>query len=496
MGINKTLQKDLAADWTLPYRHQFCPEIEDETLKNFLGGDPDNYDKEILRDAHSRAVLLKLELGIIAKGFVIKPASTKLKDRKIVETIETILQEGIEDKVCASLWEAIGKGWAFAEILWEQKDGLIVPHDIRGRPQWRFQFRPPKSHDMTGVTTHQGYEVWLTNGWSRHGELLTGDKHRKILCFSWGSKTANPHGRGLYETAWWICKIRKDLIKFSLTAADKYASPVPYASVPPGTNVDDIDKFLSSISQQAWGRIPDGVRVDVLESAKSGVADYVSLIDLFADELSKLFLGSTLTIQMGKVGSFAAVKAHQQEADTLVTAYAKALTMPLQQLINWICEINYPNVIPPKIFAKPSTEDLDVKAERDAKIAKATGKLLDTTYAETTYNLKLQRKTMSSDVSNFSQYFELDQPGLKSTPELIQEQYSSPAIFNEWNELIKKEAQNISTLQFLSDSEKYQLLNDRLTEMYGELPSEILYNSLGQAMSLSRLSGEHEITPQ
>lgn len=488
MGINKTLQKDLATDWTLPYRHQFAPELEDETLKNFLGGDPSNYDKEILRDAHSRAVLLKVELGIVEKGFFIKPASTKLKDRKIAETIDILLKDGIEDKICASLWEAIGKGWAFAEILWEQKNGLIVPRDIRGRPQWRFEFRPPRSQDTEGITTHQGYEVWLTNGWSRQGELLTGDKHRKILCFSWGSKTANPHGRGLYETAWWICKIRKDLIKFSLTAADKYASPVPYASVPPGVNVDDIDNFLSNVSQQAWGRVPEGVRVDILESAKSGVADYVSLIDLFADELSKLFLGSTLTIQMGKVGSFAAVKAHQQETDTLVTAYAKALTMPLQQLIDWICELNYPNVEPPKIFANPSTEDLDVKAERDAKVAKAAGRLLDVAYAETTYGLKFQSKPETlNDVSTFAQQFD------KSTVELIQEKYANPEVFREWNQLIKKEAQDISKLQFLSDSEKYQLLNDRLTEMYGELPSEVMYNMLGQAMALSRLSGEYEM---
>lgn len=493
MAINKTLQKDLTADWTLPYRHQFAPELEDETLKNFLGGDPANYDKEILRDAHSRAVLLKVELGIIEKGFSIKPASSKLKDRKIAETIDTLFKDGIEDKVCASLWEAIGKGWAFAEILWEQKNGLIVPRDIRGRPQWRFEFRPPEK-DMTGVTTHEGYGVWLTNGWSQDGELLTGDKHRKILCFSWGSSTANPHGRGLYETAWWICKIRKDLIKFSLTAADKYASPVPYASVPPGTNVDDIDRFLSSISQQAWGRIPDGVRVDVLESAKSGVADYVSLISLFADELSKLFLGSTLTIQIGAVGSFAAVKAHQQETDTLVTAYAKALARPLQQLIDWICELNYPNAIPPKVFANPSTEDLNIRAERDERIAKAAGKVLDSTYAETTYGLKLTSRSPLNDLSGFSQYF-ATQPD-KTTTELIQEKYANPETFNEWNEVVKKEAQDVSKLQFLSDSEKYQLLNDRLTEMYDELPSEVLYNMLGQAMALSRLSGEYEITPQ
>lgn len=491
MAINKTLQKDLAADWTLPYRHQFAPEIEDETLKQFLGCDPANYDREILRDAHSRAVLLKVELGIIEKGFSLKPSSTKLKDRKIAETIDTLLKNGIEDKACSSLWEAIGKGWSFAEVLWEQKNGLIVPRDIRGRPQWRFEFKPPRSLDTEGITTHQGYEVWLTNGWSNQGELLTGDKHRKILCFSWGSKTANPHGRGLYETAWWICKIRKDLIKFSLTAADKYASPVPYASVPPGVNVTDIDNFLSSISQQAWGRIPEGVKVDVLESAKSGVADYKALIDLFADELSKLFLGSTLTIKLGDVGSFAAVKAHQQETDTIITAYAKALCEPLQQLIDWICELNYPNADPPKIFANPSVEDLDVKAERDAKVALAAGKLLDTTYAETTYNLKLQSRTASiNDVSTFAQQFN------KSTPELIQEKYANPEMFIEWNQLIKKEAQNISKLQFLSDSEKYQLLNDRLTEMYSELPSEVLYNMMGQAMALSRLSGENEITPK
>lgn len=513
----KSLQKELASDRSSPWLYAGQdPPLEDRTLVEQLGGDVDLYDDVIRKDGHANAVIAKVESGIISQGFRVVPAKQKRQEQKAAQLVEEVFARGIEDDACRSLWDAVGKGYSFAEIFWEQRDGFIVPHAVVPRPQFRFRFKllDEADADSDAITKVGGYGIkLLTKTNPTDGEWLKGDKHRKILSVSYGSRSGNPYGRGLYECAYWLATIRKQLAKFALVAADKYASPVPYAIFEPGTSESVVEEFLDNISQGAWGKLPSGVQVAFLEAARNGVSDYHQLITLFADEMSKLFLGSTLTVQLGEVGSFAAAQQHSKEEDKAIKNYCRVLCHPLNTLARWIAELNYPSAMSPIILVNEGDEDLNIRAQRDEMIAKAAGRQLDPDYLEEKYGVRFLAQTEVSGITGttLTEPVSTERPRRTPLPVTFAEpmadidqaldsltdraiEQTQPIIQN-WNKTIANILEDIETdpkFANKKDSAKYAEASRRLSAIPG-LDKRQLNEIMGQVMTLGRAIGEYEI---
>ena len=112
--------------------------------------------------------------------------------------------------------------------------------------------------------------------------------------------------------------------------------------------------------------IPSSLILEIQEANKSSsAAIYEQLIDKMNAEISKAILGQTLTTEIGSTGSYAASNTHMGIRQDIIDSDKKLVEQTINQLIQWIYEINFSNAEIP-VFELYQEEDVDLAlAQRD-----------------------------------------------------------------------------------------------------------------------------------
>ncbi len=334
---------------------------EDDTLVARGGNKGLRIFDELKRDAHAGAVLAKRKLAVTSRPWSVEPASDSTLDKQAAELVEEALKYLRFNHVCKRLLEATLKGYAVSEVMWELRDGHVLPARVVARDPRRFVF---------------GFDDEL--------RLLTPEARldgepmppRKFIVHRRGADDDNPYGTGVGGMLFWPVFFKRNTITFWLTFADKFGSPTPIGKYPAGTEQPDKDRLLealAAIAQDTGITVPEGMVIELLEAKRSGGVDtYEALVRYMDEQMSKAVLGETMSTTAASSGLGSNQAGVQNDVRLEV---AKDDGDELDETINdtlvkWIVEFNLPGAQPPKLchdFEEP--EDLVKRAQRDKSLS-------------------------------------------------------------------------------------------------------------------------------
>lgn len=453
---------------------------QDDTLLTRGGGKGLKLYDEIERDAHAYAVLQKRKMAVIAREWKVEPGGDSTLDKRAAELVEAQLADIQFDVACLDLLDAILKGYAVGEIMWEMRGSEIAAAEVRPRDQRRFVFDAEKRlRLLTPDNMFDGIEV----------------PERKFIVHRFGAKDGNPYGLGLGTRLFWPVYFKRQDITFWLTFADKFGSPTSVGKYPPGAQPEEQHKLLAaaaSIAQDAAIVIPEGMMLELLEAKRSGSADAYERLARYLDEqISEAVLGETLSTNIGQTGSRAASETHNEVREELTDSDSDLLSAAINEtLCAWITELNLPGATPPTVWRRrPSNEkeEEDVRAKR-AEWLKTIGALgyepRDTEWFKEHFGLDVQRST---------------RPSLQPAPTAFAEPAASVDDDDEIDKVLAEELADFEPLMdsirdalqaALDDARNYEDFKRRLATILPNLDVTRLAELLARLGFAARLAGE------
>lgn len=459
-----TVQRDI----TFPAYAGVLREQDDTLLTRGAGKGLKLYD-ELERDCTVYGDMQKRKQAVIARAWQVDPASDDARDVKAADVVRRQLaSESLRfDDVCLKLLPAILKGFAVGEIMWGYDGAEIVATEIKPRNQRRFGFGDDyKLHLKVPENVIQGIEL----------------PERKFIVHSFGSDDGNPYGLGLGSRLFWPAFFKRKGITFWLTFVDKFASPTPLGEYPSGTSPADQATLLAALdalSQSAGVAIPQGMKIQLLEAARSGDAGYEKLCRYLDEQITFAILGEAASAKGGGGQAASAAITRNEVRLELVQADADLLSATLNRtLVKWIAEYNVPGATPPRVWRKVEAQkDLGAVAERDLNICKM-GFKPTVAYINETYGGEWTEAAPPPDKAGAAAFAELD-AGLTS-------QMDSEA-GDPWGAVVNHVAGLVKDATSLGD------LQGKLVEAYGALPLEDLRRVMAQGFQVAALAGMADV---
>ena len=430
--------------------------------------------KELLCDPQVFACVQSRKAGTLSLEWDLNRGSDKDKN---AELIINLLKKLDIRKIMNDILDATLFGFAPIEIIWGKVGNYILPLELKGKPPEWFCF-----DDENQLKFRTKEHCW--------GEELP---PRKFLCPQSNPSYENPYGERVLSRVFWSVTFKKGGLKFWGVFTEKYGMPHLIGKHPRGATKEETNTLadmLEEMVQDAIAVIPDDSSVEIQEANKSSsAAIYEQLIDKMNAEISKAILGQTLTTEIGSTGSYAASNTHFAIRQNIVDADKKLVEQTINQLIQWIYEINFVNTEVP-VFELYQEEDVDLTLAQRDKILSDTGVKFTKEYFIKNYGLEdedfdIQENILPTATPNFSEFKE-------ETP-IVQGQKQIEDLFKFLSEVeLSKQAQNmlsplISLLESCEDyKEAYELLTDK------NLKSKKFEQSLQKAMFLCELQGRSD----
>lgn len=351
--------------------------ITDPTLLARAGGLGIRLYDEIELDPHVYSVMQKRKMAVIARPWIVEPASSSRADKKAADLVRDQLNNmassellgeeaevpvgGNFDMMCLAQLDAIMKGYSVGEVMWDVIDGDIVATEVRARNQFRFNF---DDQFRLRLKTLNNFIP---------GDELPG---RKFVVHTFGAKDSNPLGLGLGSRLYWPAYFKRNGIVFWSTYLDKFGSPTPVGKYAPGSDKITQNQVLAaveSIAQDMGVVMPNDATLEFLEAKRAGTVTYEQFVKYMDDQISECVLGETMTTSArGGAGLNAGGQAQVQNEVRmeLVKADADLLSSTLNAtLVPWISRYNMPNANPPRVWRTvEETKDLGAQATRDKAI--------------------------------------------------------------------------------------------------------------------------------
>lgn len=363
---------------------------EDDTLITRGHGKGLKIYDELKRDAHAGAVLAKRKLAVTSRRWVVQAASKSAADVKAADLVRGALQHLRFNHIRKRLLEATLKGYAVGEVMWEVRDGLVLPERVIARDQRRFTFLTDGSLRL------------LTRENMIEGEELP---PRKFIVHRRGAEDDSPYGTGVGGMLFWPVFFKRNGITFWLTFADKFGSPTALGRYPTGSDAGEQNKLLAAlqaISQDAGIIVPQGMEVELLEAARSGSVDtYEKLVRYMDEQVSKAVLGETMSTTAAATG-LGSNQADVQNDVRLEVAMddADELDETINDtLVKWIVEFNMPGAGLPKVETE-FPEQMAKRAVRD-KVLVDMGLEPTDDYVEETYGEGWKKKAAPAPMLGF-----------------------------------------------------------------------------------------------
>jgi phage gp29-like protein len=322
-----------------------------------------NYElyKDLKRDGKVFSGLQKRKLALISRPWKVDPVEDGPQGQKDAEIVQAMLKRLMFDKVCSELLDALILGFVPAEVVWTERDNMIVPKRIVKRAQRRFVYvqTDPNAAPELRLLTAQN--------------MLTGEAlpQRKFVVHRVNPEDDNPYGTGLGLQLYWpVFFKRKGILSWN-KLNDRFGSPTPWGKYPNGAGAKEkgtLFDALKAMSNDGVLMTPDGMSIELLESKLTGsISTQKDLCAYMDNWISEVILSQESTSRTGATG--AAANEREDVRLDLVQADADLLSDTLNStLIEWICEFNglTPCTVS-RVIKKP--EDLLSASQTDVNIA-------------------------------------------------------------------------------------------------------------------------------
>lgn len=428
--------------------------------------------KELLCDSHVFACVQSRKAGVLSLEWEINRGLDKDETaEKVIDTIKKLdIYKLINDILDATLF-----GFQPIEIIWGRVDNLILPIELKAKPSEWFCFDDENQLKFRTKEHYFGEELPL----------------KKFLCPQSNPSYENPYGERTLSRVFWPVTFKKGGLKFWVIFTEKYGIPHLIGKHPRGASEEETDRLaglLEQMVQDAIAVIPDDSSVEIQEANKSSSAEiFEKLMDKMNAEISKAVLGQTLTTEVGTTGSYAASNTHFAVRQDIINSDKKIVEKTINQLIQWIYEINFSNKDIP-VFEMFEVEDIDLGLAQRDKILSETGVKFTKEYFIKNYGLEEDDFDIREDIipatPQFSQFKEESEPeGQVQVDDLFK--------FLSETELNKQSQTMLSPLLALFEScDNFEDARELLTD--SNLQTKQLQQSIQKAMFLCELQGRKD----
>ncbi len=390
---------------------------------------------------------------------------------------------------CTDVTRALGWGNSPIEPVWGFKDRYITPLELLQKPPRWFEYNPDNevrflSENYYGTADGFGDPV----------------PPYKLLLPTHEPDYDNPYGIKLLSRSYWLINFKRNAMKWWNQGLEKILVPFMYAKVPPSTSTTEVEKiktFLANMVQAGVGTIPNDCEIEALE--QKNTANNSTMFNEFWYALdkgiSKLWLGGTLTTDIGDVGSYSASQTHEGAEDALVRDDADMVEKTANTLIKWFMEINA-LAGPPPIFKmnEPFKASKEL-AERD--------KFLNEQGVDFNKDYYVENHGLDKD------HFEIREPEEEKEPE-PNEDFSFSKGFKEQltrfkdqqavdeilesitPEELQKQSEGMlkPIIEMINNAESYEEIADKLLKQWPKMDSSSLEETLLQATFVGEAIGQ------
>ena len=285
------------------------------------------------------------------------------------------------NRIMGEILQARSFGYAPLEVIWGVSDGLTVPLNVVLKPQSWFVFGP--ENDLR---------------FRSRDNMMTGDElpPYKFLCPTNEASYEDPYGLGLLSRCFWPVVFKKGGWRFWIQFSEKYGQIWPLGKLPRGAAKEqqsDMLDLLSSMVQDGVGVIPDDGSIEFKESATKGATSdlYRGIIAEANSAISTVWLGhagagESVAGQLGGKDTASEVRTDLRDADKTL------IEETLNQLIKWICEVNWKIGSDTPLLSIWEEEEVDgLQAIRDKDLSESlsrSGLKLSKGYYLREYNLE------------------------------------------------------------------------------------------------------------
>ncbi|MBR6126266.1 DUF935 family protein [bacterium] len=431
--------------------------------------------KELLCDPHVFACTQSRKAGVLSLDWEINRGLDKDQN---AEDVENLLKKLDIQKIMSDILDATQFGFQPLEIMWKRdKSGHIMPERVTAKPPEWFCF---DDDNNLKFRTKENY----------YGEVVPA---KKFLLAQNNPSYNNPYGERTLSRVFWNVTFKKGGLKFWVVFTEKYGMPHLIGKHPRGSTKEETNSLadmLEDMVQDAIAVIPDDSSIEIQEASKSSSAEiYEKLIDKMNTEISKAILGQTLTTEIGSTGSYAASNTHMQVRQDIIDSDKKLVEGVINQLIQWIYEINFGNAEVP-VFELYEPEDVDLTLAQRDKILSDTGVKFTKEYFIKNYGLEEEDFDIREDIipasPNFKEFKEEEEkliPGQAQIENLFK--------FITEGDLNKQAQSMLSPLIKLFEScESYEEAFELLTDK--NLHSKQFEQTIQKALFLCELQGRSD----
>ena len=431
--------------------------------------------KELLCDPHVFACTQSRKAGVLSLDWEINRGLDKDQN---AEDVENLLKKLDIQKIMSDILDATQFGFQPLEIMWKRdKSGHIMPERVTAKPPEWFCF---DDDNNLKFRTKENY----------YGEIVP---DKKFLLAQNNPSYNNPYGERTLSRVFWNVTFKKGGLKFWVVFTEKYGMPHLIGKHPRGSTKEETNSLadmLEDMVQDAIAVIPDDSSIEIQEASKSSSAEiYEKLIDKMNTEISKAILGQTLTTEIGSTGSYAASNTHMQVRQDIIDSDKKLVEGVINQLIQWIYEINFANAEVP-IFELYEPEDVDLTLAQRDKILSDTGVKFTKEYFIKNYGLEEEDFDIREDIipasPNFKEFKEEEE-------KLVPGQAQIENLFKFITEGdLNKQAQNMLSplIKLFESCENYEEAFELLTDK--NLHSKQFEQTIQKALFLCELQGRSD----
>jgi len=308
------------------------------------------------KDPHLFSCIQTRKLAVVGCPWEVVAVSDKRQDRKVADFVRENLLALVDfEDDLLDLLDAIGKGFAISEIMWEVSGGEVRIADLVFRPQKKFTF-------------WESLEPRLITDGDIRGTPLPPNK---FIVHIYRARSGLPNRGGLLRIVAWMYLFKNYSIKDWITFAEVYGMPIRIGKYSPSASSDDKETLIEAvrlIGHDFAAVISESTDIELKEVARSTTDVHKALAEFCNREMSKAILGQTLTTEVGERGSYAAARVHGEVRQDLLEADARALAKTIRwQLIKPLVAFNFgQDVLPPRFVIRTEPpQDLKAEVERD-----------------------------------------------------------------------------------------------------------------------------------
>lgn len=280
------------------------------------------------RDPHYAGVLGRRKRAVCQLDITVEAAGEDAESVRHADLVrEWLERDTLEDELFDAL-DALGKGFAVLEIMWDTSGAVWMPAELRHRdPRW-FEFdrdgRTLKLKDGADLVALAAAKFIVHEGRAKSGVAIRG---------------------GLARLVAWAFMFKSYSIKDWAIFAETYGQPLRVGKYGAGATAEDrqtLLRALRSLGSDAAAIVPEGMAIDFIEATTSGNHELFEKMGNWWDQqVSKAVLGQTGTTDALR-GGYAVGKVHEGVQSDIERADARQLAATLNRdLVRPMVALNF-----------------------------------------------------------------------------------------------------------------------------------------------------------